>query len=613
MPPADVSLPSGPRGPIVIGTAGHIDHGKTSLIRALTGVDLDRLPEEKARGITIALGFTHLRLPSGREASFVDVPGHERLVRTMIAGATGLDAAMLCVSAVEGVMPQTREHLAILALLGVQHGVVVLTMADLVDEELLELARLELADTLRGTFLEQAPILATAAGPSPRGIPELIAALDQLPAAERASQGPFRLPVDRAFVLRGFGTVITGTVRSGTLDDGEEVEILPDGLRARVRGLQVHSAAVTHTQPGLRTALNLAGVERDDLERGQVVVRPGEVELTSILDARYQHLDDAPLLEDGAEVRVLLGTSEEMAVLGLLDTDLLEPGSSALIQLRTANPLVALPGDRFILRRPSPAATLGGGVVLDPWAKRARKKDHARATDELLALEAGDRSILLKRAGEAGLSPKEAQRRGVSGRTLGDRVLDPSRVSSLEAALLAALDLWHQDHPLQAGAPRRDLRRGPLGHLSERSFDALIVDLCAAGRLVAEGPRIRLPSFSVQPTPAEQRAIDALEAQLGAAALEGLGFDEGVAAAPDVLQLLLDRGVVQRVGDRVLHQGALADLEERVRDFLAKNELLQPADFKTMTGLSRRHAIPLLEWLDARRITVRVGDARRLR
>ncbi len=599
--------------PLVIGTAGHIDHGKTSLIRALTGVDLDRLPEEKARGITIALGFTHLDLPSGRTVSFVDVPGHERLVRTMIAGASGLDAAMLCVSAVEGVMPQTREHLAILELLGVQHGVVVLTMADLVDEELLELARLELADTLAGTFLEGAPIVATAVGPEPRGLDELVKQLDQLPLTSRSAQGPFRLPIDRAFVLRGFGTVVTGTVRSGTLSDGAEVLILPDGLRARVRGVQVHGEAVSETRPGLRTALNLAGVERDDLARGQEVVRPGEVELTSVLDARYHHLPDAPLLEEGAEVRILLGTSEELAVLSVLDQELLEPGGSALIQLRLQSPLVALPGDRFILRRPSPATTLGGGVVLDPWAPRARKRDHARAAEELRQLMAGDRGVLLRRAGESGLSPEEAARRGVSGRQLGDRVLDPARAEALEGALVSELGQWHREHPLVGGAPRRDLRRGPLGHLSERAFDALIDQLAAAGRLMVEGPRIRLPEFQVRPTPAEQAQIDRLTERIAAAKLEGLSFEEAVAAATDVLQLLLERGVVARVSDRVLHQEALDALEAQVRTFLAEHELLQPTDFKNLTGLSRRHAIPLLEWLDARRITQRVGDARRLR
>jgi len=602
-----------PTGHLVVGTAGHIDHGKTSLIRALTGVDLDRLPEEKARGITIALGFTHLRLPGGRELSFVDVPGHERLVRTMIAGATGLDAAMLCVSAVEGVMPQTREHLAILQLLGVRTGLVALTMADLVDEELLELARMEVAEVLQGTFLEGAPIIATSAGPSPRGLDALLTALDALEPATRSEGGPFRLPVDRAFVLRGFGTVVTGTVRSGTLSDGEEVEILPDGLRARVRGVQVHGESVASTRPGLRTALNLAGVEREDLERGQVVVRAGEVELCSVLDARYHALPDAPPLEDGDDVRLLIGTAEVLGVIGLLEPDTLEPGGSALVQIRTREPVVALPGDRFILRRPSPVTTLGGGVILDPWARRARRRDLGRVVEELHALEAGDRAVFLRRAGEQGLSPAEAARRGVQGRSLGDRVLPPERVAALEEALLTELARWHEERPLLAGAPRRDLRRGALAHLPERSFDALIAELLASGRLVAEGARVRMADFAVRPSPDQARALDALALRLREAGLEGLDFEEVVAATPDELQHLLDRGLAVRVADRLHHAEALDELVARIREFLTTREALQPNDFKALTGLTRRHAIPLLEWLDARRITVRVGDARRLR
>ena len=597
---------------LVIGTAGHIDHGKTSLIRALTGVDLDRLPEEKARGITIALGFTHLTLPSGRTVSFVDVPGHERLVRTMIAGATGLDAVMLCVSAVEGVMPQTREHLAILQLLGLRTGFVVLTMADLVDDELLELARMDVAEVMAGTFLEGAPILATAAGPAPRGLDEVVKVLDNLRVEDRGASGPFRLPIDRAFTLRGFGTVVTGTVRSGTLDDGAEVEIVPGGLRSRVRGLQVHGAAVPSTAPGLRTAINLAGVERDDLQRGQVVVRPGEVGVASVLDARYEHLAGAAPLEDETEVRLLVGTAEVLAICSVLDADALEPGGRHLIQLRTEAPIVALPGDRFILRRPSPAETLGGGTLLDPWAPRSRRREHARAVDELQALEAGDRGVYLMRAGEAGLSPAEARARGVSGRLVGDRVYPPSRVAGWEDELLAALGAWHEAHPLAPGTPRRELHRATLDHLSERGFDALVSALSAAGRVVLEGPRLRLPDFTIRLSSAQEAKLQELAQRLKDAGYEGLELGALAAEAQDYLQLLLDRGQAERVGATVLHADVLHALADAVRALLAQQDAMGPGDFKTLTGLSRKLAIPLLEWLDARKITVRVGDARKL-
>ncbi|NOY26026.1 MAG: selenocysteine-specific translation elongation factor, partial [Oligoflexia bacterium] len=317
----------------IVGTAGHIDHGKTTLVRALTGVDLDSLPEERARGITIALGFTQLDLGPSHHVSFVDVPGHERLVRTMIAGATGLDAVMLCVSAVDGVMPQTREHLDILQILGLSQGIVALTMSDLVDAEMRELAELDVEEAVAGTFLEGAPIIPTAVpgggasggsaaeqGSQCLGLDALRAALAALSPSGRTATGPFRLPIDRAFVRRGFGTVVTGTLRSGTVTDGDDVEILPAGQRARVRGLQCHGQAVPGSRAGWRTAINLAGVERDDLSRGQVVVHAGQIETASVIDTRYRHLASAPPIKDGARVRLLAGTAEVMAVVSVLDT-----------------------------------------------------------------------------------------------------------------------------------------------------------------------------------------------------------------------------------------------------------------------------------------------------
>ncbi len=599
---------------LIIGTAGHIDHGKTSLVRALTGVDLDRLPEERARGITIALGFTHLPLPSGRTASFVDVPGHERLVRTMIAGASGLDAALLCVSAVDGVMPQTREHLAILELLGLRAGVVALTMTDLVDEETVELARMELAETVQGTFLEGAPIVATAAGPQPRGLDELVAALDALPEVRRGDGGLFRLPIDRAFVRRGFGTVVTGTLRSGALADGDEVEILPEGLRARVRGLQVHGEPVRRSRAGLRTAVNLAGIERDDLARGMVLTHPGTVEPASILDVRYRHLPDAAPLSDGARVRLLAGTAEVMAVLSLLEGgDALQPGTEALVQLRTEHPVVALPGDRVIVRRESPVTTLGGGTILDPWSRRARRRERPRLVAELRALEAGDRRVFLARAGDrgldgarlraCGLEPGEAVR-------LGDRHLHPDIHRELVGLLLDALAAWHRAHPLLPGAPRSALAAGRLGRLGDRAFLDLLQGLVDAGRVVADGPRYRLPDFAVRLDDENRRRADALAARVAEAGFAGLDFAALVREDADLVTFLVDSGRLVRAGSQVLEAGRVAALERAVRDFLAAHEAMSPTDFKTLTGLTRRHAIPLLEWLDARGLTERRGDVR---
>lgn len=609
---------------LIVGTAGHIDHGKTSLIRALTGVDLDTLPEEKARGITIALGFTHLQLGADRVVSFIDVPGHERLVRTMIAGASGMDAALLCVSAAEGVMPQTREHIAILGLLGLKRGLIALTMTDLVEADWLDLARLDVEEAVAGTFLEGAPIIETVAtGPAPRGIEALRAALLGLPLADRSAEGPFRLPVDRAFVRKGFGTVVTGTLRSGRVADGDEVEILPVGLRAKVRGLQVHGEKQGSSEAGHRTALNLAGIERDDLERGMVVVHPGSLVPGSLLDLRCQHLPGAPPLQSEDRVRVLIGTAEVMATLSVLsadglgvEADALADGQAGFVQLRCDEPLVALPGDRVVLRRESPVTTLGGGLLLDPWAPRARRRDRPTAVAQLEALLAGDRGVLLIRAGESGLGAAEQRSRGLpagAGVSLGDRCFDPARVAAWELRLTEALVAWHREHPLLPGAPRRELHGAVLPQVSERAFDALVARLAEAGALVLEGPRLRAQGFSVHLGPEELRVLEQLEAAAAAGGLEGARYAELFARSPALLHLLIERGTLMRAGEAVYARAVLEGLAERVRALLLEKGEMSPGDFKELSGLSRRGAIPLLEWLDEQRVTLRKGDVRVLR
>lgn len=596
---------------LIIGTAGHIDHGKTSLIRAITGVDLDRLPEERERGITITLGFTHLTLDSGRTVSFIDVPGHERLVRTMISGATGLDAAMLCVSAVEGVMPQTREHLAILELLGVKQGIIALTMTDLVDEEMLELAQMDVEEAIEGTPLEGAPILLTSAGPEPAGIEAVLEALQALTPRSQDNDSPFRLPIDRAFVRRGFGTVITGTTRSGSITDGTEVVILPEGTRARIRGIQVHGESVEQALSGQRTAINLAGIEREDLARGMTLALPDTLPPAHILDARYHHLAEAPEIPHDSRVRLLVGTSEVMAVLSVLDDEALRPGQSHLIQLRTDAPLVSLPRDRFVLRRESPVQTLGGGILLDPWAGRLRRKHHAEAVAQLTALEAGDKSIFLLRAGEEGLTPRQAELYELTDATsLGGLHLHPEVVSRLRQTLMDSLRQWHAEHPLAAGVGRRDLRRGVFQRLPERVYIELLESLAEAGELVFEGPRLRAAEFSIALSEAQKKTMADLTAAVLAAKLEGPRFDVHVKEIPELLQLLLESGVLVRVGPHLIHHDPLSTLKAQVVALLAEKGEMQPTDFKAMTGLSRRFAIPLLEWLDAQRVTVRRGDVR---
>jgi selenocysteine-specific elongation factor len=599
---------------LVVGTAGHIDHGKTSLVRALTGVDLDRLPEERARGITISLGFTWLDLPGGRRVAMVDVPGHERLVRTMVAGASGMDAVLLCVSASEGVMPQTREHLDILGLLGVRRGVVALTMTDLVDEEMLELAQMDVEEAVAGTFLEGAPIIPTAAGPVPAGLDAIRDAIADLPRPPRTDGGPFRLPADRAFVQRGFGTVITGTVRGGEIADGDEVEVLPEGLRARIRGVEVHGEAAPHATQGQRAALNLAGVERDDLHRGSVVMRPGVARPASIIDVSYRHLQAAPSVSDGTRARLLVGTAEVMGVISIIDpgSDSLEPGWRGFVQVRTDTPVVALPGDRVVLRRESPVETLGGGTVLDPWARRVRRRDRERAHAELVRLDAGDPSVRLLRAGDAGLTPAGLRIRGVDeGIRLGERIVHPERVARMEGLLLAGLAAHHADQPLSPGASKRGLHRPPLGHLAATAYDDLLARLVDDGQVEMSGPRIRLPGFRVQLDAAQARRSDALVSRVKAAGLEGPKAAELLQPEPELTLLLLDQGEIVRVRDHMLHRDALQGLRALVQGHLAEQGGLSPTDFKAITGLSRRHAIPLLEWLDTQRITVRDGDTRR--
>jgi selenocysteine-specific elongation factor len=600
--------------PLVVGTAGHVDHGKTSLVRALTGVDLDRLPEEKARGITIALGFTPLALPSGRIAGLVDVPGHERLVRTMVAGASGMDAVVLCVSAVEGVMPQTREHLDILGLLGVGTGVVAVTMADLVEPDLLELCVEEIADQVRGTFLDGAPVIATSAV-TRAGLEDLVAALDRLHPPDRRSDQPFRLAVDRAFARRGFGTVVTGTAWAGRLPDGAEVELLPGGRRARVRGIQVHGAAVSVATAGARTALNLAGVELDEVGRGAWVAAPGTLPAPLVVDARYTHLPDAPLYAGEARLHVLLGTREVEARVVPLDADGLVPGETCHVQLRAGEPLPCLPGDRFVVRRPSPAATVGGGVVIDPYAPVARRRDAAGAAAALDKMEAGDLEARLLRAGPSGLSEADVRARlgALHGVRIGERWFATAHADAHRAALHTALTRFHQEHPLAPGANRKALRSGVLLALGEREYLALLDAEVDAGRIVAEGGRVRAPDHHPRLTEAQEAWRERVLAHLTTAGLDGsdklretfqdVAFDE-------LVFLLKDRGEAEQVGDRLYARPVLDKLVAEVRAWFTTNPAMDPGSFKDLTGQSRRTAIPLLEWLDARGVTRRQGDVR---
>ena len=603
----------------VVGTAGHVDHGKTSLIRALTGVDLDTRPEERSRGITIALGFVPLDLPDGRRVAFVDVPGHERLVRTMIAGATGIDAALLCVSSQDGVMPQTREHLAILQLLGVEQGVIALTKADLVDEELLELAAEEIAEEVEGTFLEGAAIVPVSAV-SGAGLDQLKAALSALNVTQDEVAGPFRLPVDRSFSRSGFGTVATGTAWSGTLSVGDAVTILPAGKTARVRGLQTHGQDADVVRAGWRVAVNLSGIDVDDVPRG-VVLTTGSVPSTSMIDVTLRLLDAAPELDDGAAVRFLVGTAEVLGKVHLAeDADTLVPGAEVVAQVRLDEPVPVLPGDRSVLRRTSPMDTLGGGVVVDPWAPRLRRKTRERHGQQIRRLHAGDRRVWLERAAEVGLTAAEWHSRpGATddlGRVLGDRRFATSVIAKLEGVLINAVERHHTERSLLRGAGRRELLRGRLGHLDAKIFDALVRRLVDAGALEIEGKLVRRAGFVPALDPGQKQRADALRKAFAAAGLEGLTLKKvfEVVSGDDVEDLVhwLDHEgelvAVPQAG--WLDAKAVATLKGRLVAHFEGSDLLDPPAFKDLTGLPRRVAIPLLEWMDAQGWTRRVEGGR---
>jgi selenocysteine-specific elongation factor len=604
---------------LVVGTAGHIDHGKTTLVRALTGINLDTLPEEKERGITIALGFAPLVLPDGRTVGLIDVPGHERLIRTMVAGASGLDAVMLCVSAVDGVMPQTREHLDILGLLGVKSGVLVVTMADLVDPELLELAIEEIQDSVRGTFLQGAQTVAVS-GLTGQGIDPLRGILAALPPRSRAQDGPFRLPIDRSFARRGFGTVVTGTAWSGSLRDGDEAEIQPargttagpgtgnaKALRARIRGIQVHGTKAPEARAGSRTAMNVTGLDVEQVPRGAWLTTPGAVRPTQVVDVAIRWLAEAQQEEAGdhtaeRSVVVLHGTAEVEAKIIPLDAN--------HAQLRLAEPLACLPGDHFVIRQPSPSRTLGGGTVLDPYfsvAKRGRALD---ALPALRRLAAGTAGAWLERSGTSGIDTVLATQLKLQGTHIGDRLYAADVAQSFADAVVATVADLHREHPLAPAVNRKEAHRGILRALDERSFLALLDAAIGTGTLEASPAGVRRRDWKVQLAPDQQGWVSTTLAAATMSRWDGLAEVPEHPDAAALLHLLRDRGDLERVGDRYYTRASLADLATAVRGYFSAHETMDPAAFKDLSGQSRRTAIPLLEWLDQTGTTQRRGDVR---
>jgi len=618
---------------IVVGTAGHIDHGKTALVRALTGIDTDRLPEEKARGITIDIGFAYLEEPDGLMIEIVDVPGHERFVKNMLAGVGGIDLAMLVVAADEGVMPQTREHLAICSLLHIKSGLCVLTKRDLAEPDWIELVRDDLAALVRGTFLEGAPIVAASAKTG-EGLPELRATLAGLArrVPPKASDRLPRLPIDRVFTVKGFGTVVTGTLTEGRLGVDDRVEVYPRGIQAKIRGLQAHGHPLPEARAGQRTAVNLQGVERTALERGDVVGAPGTLVASVLVDGTLELLRDAPRpLKARDRVRFHTGTSEVMARVLLLDRAELAPGESTYARFRLERRLVALPGDRFVLRSYSPIVTIGGGTLLDVSPPRFKRKAPALFA-HLGLLERGSAAEVLeehvRHAGASGLRLDALSGRVPFGldrlralledRLAGGALLAVDRDwflhretrERLRADALRVLEDFHRRNPLKPGMSREELR-GRAGGADERVFSHLLGVLEAEGAVRSEKDKVRLASHSLQLSPEQQKVVDRIEAE----------FRRAGAAPPtpedtesELFQLLVaDRRLIRVKEGLYFHADALRQIEGKLVALLREKKEIGPADIKDLLGISRKYAIPLLEYFDGQRVTQRVGERRVLR
>jgi selenocysteine-specific elongation factor len=629
---------------VVVGTAGHIDHGKTSLVRALTGIDTDRLPEEKARGITIDLGFAFLEEPDGLVIEIVDVPGHERFVRNMLAGVGGIDLAMLVIAADEGVMPQTREHLAICSLLHIRSGLVALTKSDLVESDWLELVIEDVRTLVQGTFLAGAPILSVSAKTG-EGLDELRGALRSLAAGvpDRSTEQLPRLPIDRVFTVKGFGTVVTGTLTAGRLATDDRVEVYPKGVQAKIRGLQAHGRPVGEAFAGQRTAINLQGLERAAIERGDVVGAPGLLVPSVLADGTLELLESAPRpIKTRDRVRFHAGTSEIMARVLLLDRAQLEPGETAFARFRLEAPLVAVPGDRFVIRSYSPIETIGGGTLLDVAPPRFKRRTPALVAHLSLLERGAPDEIVEEHVRHAGAA-------GVRGTTLSGRVpfgpprlrelldgleragriravdrdwyLHPESEARLRDALVSTLEEFHRQNPLRPGMSREELR-GRAGAAEERIFARIVASLEAEGRLKVDRDKVRLGSHEVRLSPEQRRVVETLEAQFLQAdaappsAEEALGR-AGIAGADEehgLFQVLVEARTLVRVKEGLyFHAKSLETIQERVVDLLRQRKEIGPGDIKDLLGISRKYAIPLLEYFDGRRVTMRMGEKRVLR
>jgi selenocysteine-specific elongation factor len=624
---------------IIIGTAGHIYHGKTALVKALTGIDADRLQEEKRRGITIDLGFAHLELPGPNSErlrfGFVDVPGHERFVRNMLAGIGGIDLVLLVIAADEGIKPQTREHFDICRMLDLQHGVTVLTKADLVDADTLEVVRLEVADFLRGSFLEHAPILPVSSRKG-TGLDELRRELVRLGGAipSRSSDALTRLPIDRVFTIKGFGTVVTGTLVAGSISKEDELELYPRRKKVRVRGVQVHGTSAGKAVAGERTALNLAGLDKQELERGMVLASPDVFDTASRLEARISLLPSAKPLKNGARVHFHAFTSETIATVVLYDGKQLSPGGGAFAQLRLAAPTLLVPRDRFIMRQFSPVVTIGGGVVLENAPPKRFLNAQTRCDFLELLIDGSRQSVLGARVTERGvhgLKISEAvARTGWAADDVASLAREIEKIQNVNGILIQnfALDMvrksllktvasFQKENPLAGGVTKENLRERLAG-VEPEVFEAVLQEKLKAGEIELTGELVRLPGQGASLSSEETESRELIERAFASAGLKvpalkdvlaGLKIDK--MRAQKIVTLLLRNKILIKISeDLVFHHAALEELREKLAAERTKSPKFDVAAFKELTGVSRKYAIPLLEYLDRERVTKRVGDER---
>ena len=632
---------------IILGTAGHIDHGKTSLIRSLTGVETDRLKEEKARGITIELGFASMTLENGQHVGIVDVPGHEKFVKNMVAGATGIDIVAMVIAADEGVMPQTREHMEICSLLGISNGVVVLTKTDLVDEEWLELVQEDISSFLEGTFLEGAPMIPISSVTG-EGMETLKKTLTQLAqtAPQRTSSSLFRLPVDRVFTMKGFGTVITGTVISGSIKVGDAVTLYPSGVESRVRGIQVHSDAVEKAATGMRTAINFQGLEKSAIERGEVVSTPGDLKASYLMDVEFLYLPSSKKpLKNRTRIRLHTGTSEVLGFLILLDRETLDPGDTAAVQLRLEEPVACVKDDRYVIRSYSPVRTIGGGRILNPIPPK-HKRFRKEVTTGLAGLMENELPEIISfhvvQAGYAGIpfsdlklmtncSEKQLTQ-ALSGLLSKRMVIQTDKetrtlihgetFTKLTDIAKAHLKEYHKENPLKEGMSKEELKSKFPEILGARVFTLALNHLVSEKAVVLSADIVKLATHVVELQVDQEQLKKDITKAYTETALTPPWFkalcqelDVPLSKGMDVLLLLVKEGVLVKVKeDLYFHSEALEGKKKRVLSFFDTNQEMATSDFKEMTGgVSRKYLIPLLEYYDGMNLTIRVGDARQLR